>query len=155
QIITPADRTDPTPPETGAARTTHRLQLPRDTAPADVLTLVGNVRPDAELREDGGIEIGDDARLLPDTSPRGAGRWTLDTPRDRELPAPEGLGASHGYGRAFPEGMPFGAGRRALDLARSLGRRPYVAVVADSGSRPAPRPLPVRDLTGAGCRALA
>src|SRR5690625_6593385 len=85
--------------------------------------MVGNVRPDAELREDGGIEIGDDARLLPDTSPRGAGRWTLDTPRERELPAPEGLGDSHGYGRAFPEGMPFGAERRALDLTWSLGRR--------------------------------
>src|SRR5699024_1459446 len=155
QIITPADRTDPTPPETGAARTTHRLQLPRDTAPADVLTMVGNVRPDAELREDGGIEIGDDARLLPDTGPRGAGRWTLDTPRERELPAPEGLGDSHGYGRAFPDGIPFGAERRALDLPWSLGRRLYGAVVTDSGSRLEPHPFPVRDLTVVSPHALA
>ena len=155
QIITPADRTDPTPPETGAARTTHRLQLPRDTAPADVLTMVGNVRPDAELREDGGIEIGDDARLLPDTGPRGAGRWTLDTPRERELPAPEGLGDSHGYGRAFPDGIPFGAERRALDLTWSLGRRLYGAVVTDSGSRLEPHPFHVRDLTVVSPHALA
>src|SRR5690625_7688637 len=90
--------------------------------------MVGNVRPDAELREDGGIEIGDDARLLPDTSPRGAGRWTLDTPRERELPAPEGLGDSHGYGRAFPEGMPFGEIGRAS--CRERGYSAWVALAS-------------------------
>lgn len=137
------------------ARTSHRLQLPRDTDPQDVLTMVRNVLPDAELREDGGIEIGDDARLLPDTGPRGAGRWTVEVPRERELPAPDGMGDSHGYGRAFPEGLPFGAERRALDLAWSLGRRLYGAVVTDDRARLEPHPFHIRDLTVVSPHALA
>lgn len=150
-----ADRIDPDAPEDQEARTSHRLQLPRDTDPSDVLTMVRNVRPAAELREDGGFEIGDDSCLLPDTGPRGAGRWTLDTPRERELPAPDGMGDSHGYGRAFPEGMPFGAERRALDLIWSLGRRLYGAVVTDSGARLEPHPFHIRDLTVVSPHALA
>src|SRR5690625_6644248 len=51
--ISPADRTDPTPPETSAARTTHRLQLPRDTAPADDLTMVRSEEHTSELQSRG------------------------------------------------------------------------------------------------------
>ena len=136
-------------------RTRHRLQLPRDTDPQDVLSMVRNVRPEATLGEDGTIELGDQVRLEPDHSPRGAGRWTVDTPREREVPLPEGMGDSHGYGRAFPEGMPFGVEREALDLAWSLGRRLYGAVVTDAGVRLEPHPFQVRDLTVVSPHALA
>lgn len=137
------------------ARTAHRLQLPRETAVQDVLAMVRNVRPQAELGEDGTIEVGDDTRLVPDRSPRGAGRWTIETPRVREDPSPEGLGDSHGYGRAFPEGLPFAEERRALDLVWSLGRRLYGAVVTDDGVRLEPHPFHVRDLTVVSPHALA
>ena len=59
---------------TEPVRTSHRLQLPRDTDPAEVLTMILNVRPAAREDEDGAIEIGDDVRLVPDRTPRGAGR---------------------------------------------------------------------------------
>src|SRR5699024_4501422 len=62
---------------------------------------------------------------------------------------------SHGYGRAFPEGLPFGPERRALDLAWSLGRRFHGAVVTDSGTRLEPHPYHVRDLTVVSAHALA
>ncbi|MDN5685967.1 MAG: hypothetical protein L0G94_04680 [Brachybacterium sp.] len=137
------------------ARTGHRLQLPRDTDPQDVLAMVRNVRPQARLGPDGVIDCGDDTRLVPDHSPRGAGRWTLDTPCEREDPMPEGMTDSHGYGRAFPEGVPFGAERRALDLVWSLGRRLYGAVVTDDGHRLEPHPFHVRDLTVVSPHALA
>ncbi|MBB5830478.1 hypothetical protein [Brachybacterium aquaticum] len=136
-------------------RTRHRLQLPRDTDPADVLTMVRNVRPGAEADEDGAIDLGDDARLVPDRSPRGAGRWTLDTPQDREDPLPEGMTDSHGYGRAFEDGIPFGVERRALDLVWALGRRLYGAVVTDGHVRLEPHPFHVRDLTVTSPHALA
>ena len=137
------------------SRTTHRLQLPRDTAPGAVLTMVRNLRPEAAEDADGAIELGDGARLVPDRSPRGAGRWTLQTPRVREDPLPEGMGDSHGYGRAFPEGMPFGVEREGLDLAWSLGRRLFGAVVTDDGARLEPHPFHVRDLTVVSPHALA
>ncbi|GAA1483728.1 hypothetical protein [Brachybacterium fresconis] len=169
----PTDGTAPTSAETdGAAtdgtatdgtatdsavptRTGHRLQLPRDTDPQDVLAMVRNVRPQAQLGPDGVIDCGDDTRLVPDHSPRGAGRWTVDAPREREDPMPEGMTDSHGYGRAFPEGVPFGAERRALDLVWSLGRRLYGAVVTDDGHRLEPHPFHVRDLTVVSPHALA
>ncbi|MFC7375192.1 hypothetical protein ACFQS2_05635 [Brachybacterium sp. GCM10030267] len=138
-----------------ADRTGHRLQLPRDTVAADVLAMVRNVRPHAELDEDGVIDLGEDVRLLPDRSPRGAGRWTVDTPRVREDPVPDGFSDSHGYGRAFPDGLPFGVERRALDLAWSLGRRLFGAVVTDGGVRLEPHPFHVRDLTVVSPHALA
>lgn len=148
---------DEAPVGSGAegARTEHRLQLPRGTAAADVLAMVRNVRPQAVLGEDGTIEIGDDTRLVPDPSPRGAGRWTIETPRVREDPLPEGLGDSHGYGKAFPEGLPFAAERRALDLVWSLSRRLYGAVVTDGGARLEPHPFHVRDLIVVSPHALA
>ncbi|HEX7349562.1 hypothetical protein [Brachybacterium sp.] len=136
-------------------RTHHRLQLPRDTDPADVLTMVRNVRPDAQEDEDGVIHLGDAQHLTPDRSPRGAGRWTLDTPREREDPLPEGMGDSHGYGRAFPDGIPFGLERQGLDLAWSLGRRLHGAVVTDGGARLEPHPFHLRDLTLVSPHALA
>ena len=136
-------------------RTRHRLQLPRETDPADVLSMVRNVRPGAMLGEDGTIDLGDGTFLEPDHSPRGAGRWSIDTPWDREVPLPEGMVDSHGYGRAFPEGMPFGVERQALDLAWSLGRRLYGAVVTDAGVRLEPHPFQVRDLTVVSPHALA
>lgn len=136
-------------------RTHHRLQLPRDTDPTDVLTMVRNVRPDALEDEDGVIDLGDDQHLTPDRSPRGAGRWTLDTPREREDPLPEGMGDSHGYGRAFPEGIPFGLERQGLDLAWSLARRLHGAVVTDGGARLEPHPFHLRDLTLVSPHALA
>lgn len=157
----PPSSTEPTAsselpsPSSEESRTRHRLQLPRDTAPGDVLTMVRNVLPDADEDQDGAIELGDQVRLVPDRSPRGAGRWDLETPREREVPLPEGMGDSHGYGRAFPEGMPFGTERRALDLAWSLGRRLYGAVVADSGVRLEPHPFQIRDLSVVSAHALA
>ncbi|MCT2178669.1 hypothetical protein M3F63_13565 [Brachybacterium muris] len=135
--------------------TSHRLQLPRDTDPADVFAMVRNVRPQAVLDDDGTIDLGQDARLVPDRGPRGAGRWDLEVTRVREDPAPEGLGDSHGYTRAFPEGLPFGTERSALDLTWSLGRRLYGAVVTDSGVRLEPHPYHVRDLTVVSPHALA
>ncbi|WP_157235839.1 hypothetical protein [Brachybacterium sp. P6-10-X1] len=138
-----------------SGRTGHRVQLPRGTDPQDVLAMVRNVRPSAQLGADGAIDCGDGARLVPDPSPRGAGRWTLDTPREREDPMPEGMTDSHGYGRAFPDGAPFGAERRALDLAWSLGRRLHGAVVTDDGSRLEPHPFHVRDLTVVSPHVLA
>lgn len=137
------------------SRTAHRLQLPRDTAPDAVLTMVRNLRPDAGEDGDGTIALGDGLRLVPDPSPRGAGRWTLQTPRVREDPLPEGMTDSHGYGRAFPEGIPFGVEREGLDLAWSLGRRLYGAVVTDGGARLEPHPFHVRDLTVVSPHALA
>ncbi|WP_422115497.1 hypothetical protein [Brachybacterium sp. UNK5269] len=142
-------------PALESARTQHRLQLPRHTAPQDVLTMARNVRPLASMDEDGVIELGDQVRLVADRSPRGAGRWTLETPREREDPAPADMGDSHGYGRAFPEGMPFGVERQALDLAWSLGRRLHGAVVTDAGERLEPHPFHVRDLTVVSPHALA
>nr|WP_245354685.1 hypothetical protein [Brachybacterium sacelli] len=117
--------------------------------------MVRNVRPQAQLDQDGTIDCGDDAYLVPDPSPRGVGRWTVDAPREREDPMPEGVVDSHGYGRAFPDGLPFGAERPALDLAWSLGRRLYGAVVTDAGSRLEPHPYHVRDLTVVSPHALA
>lgn len=137
------------------SRTRHRLQLPRDTDPGDVLTMVRNVRPGAGEDQDGAIELEDQVRLVPDRSPRGAGRWDLETPREREVPLPEGMVDSHGYGRAFPDGMPFGSERRALDLAWSLGRRLYGAVVTDAGVRLEPHPFQIRDLSVVSAHALA
>ncbi|HJG51138.1 MAG TPA: hypothetical protein K8U89_03615 [Brachybacterium faecium] len=136
-------------------RTRHRLQLPRDTEPRDVLTMVSNVHPQVSEGEDGTLELGDGVQLVPDRSPRGAGRWTVETPRIREDPAPAWMTDSHGYGRAFPEGLPFGVERRALDLAWSLGRRLYGAVVTDDGERLEPHPFHVRDLTVVSPHALA
>lgn len=136
-------------------RTRHRLQLPRDTEPDSVLTMVRNVLPQAERNGDGAIELGEEARLVPDPSPRGGGRWNLDVPRVREEAAPEGMQDSHGYGRAFPEGLPFGVERRALDLAWSLGRRLHGAVVTDTGVRLEPHPFHVRDLIVVSPHALA
>lgn len=148
--------TDPVSPATAEPiRTRHRLQLPRGTDPGDVLTMVRNVRPEVSETADGVLEIGDQVRLEPDRSPRGAGRWSVETPRVREDPAPEGMDDSHGYGRAFPEGMPFGPEREALDLAWSLGRRLYGAVVTDGGERLEPHPFHVRDLTVVSPHALA
>ncbi|ATG51129.1 hypothetical protein CFK38_05970 [Brachybacterium vulturis] len=137
------------------ARTSHRLQLPRDTDPAAVLTMVRNLHPEASTDAEGAIQLGDGLRLVPDGSPRGAGRWTLDTPRVREDPQPEGMGDSHGYGRAFPDGVPFGTERQGLDLAWSLGRRLYGAVVTDDGVRLEPHPFHIRDLTVVSPYALA
>jgi hypothetical protein len=138
-----------------APRTSHRLQLPRDTAPEAVLTMVRNVIPEAEAEADGSIHLGEDTYLLPDTGPRGAGRWDLDVPQVREDPPTPGLDDSHGYSRAFPEGLPFGPERSALDLAWSLGRRLHGAVVTDSGVRLEPHPCHVRDLTVVSSHALA
>ncbi|MFQ6483946.1 hypothetical protein [Brachybacterium epidermidis] len=135
--------------------TSHRVQLPRDTDPADVYAMVRNLRPHAVLEDDGSIDLGQDARLVPDRGPRGAGRWDLEVTRVREDPAPEGLGDSHGYARAFPEGLPFETERSALDLVWSLGRRLYGAVVTDSGVRLEPHPYHVRDLTVVSPHALA
>lgn len=145
----------PEPDDLDGARTGHRLQLPRDTDPQDVLAMVRNVRPGAEFAEDGSIDTGEGTFLVPDHSPRGAGRWTMETPQVREDPVPEGMGDSHGYGRAFPEGIPFGVERRALDLLWSLGRRLYGAVVVDNGARLEPHPFHVRDLTVVSPHALA
>ncbi|MGP9539613.1 hypothetical protein ACT3SP_16550 [Brachybacterium sp. AOP43-C2-M15] len=148
--------TDPVPSTTAEqTRTRHRLRLPRDTDPGDVLSMVRNVRPAAQEDEDGVIDLGDGARLIPDRSPRGAGRWSVDTPREREDPLPEGMSDSHGYGRAFPEGMPFRVERQTLDLAWSLGRRMYGAVVTDGGVRLEPHPFHVRDLRVVTAHALA
>jgi len=140
---------------TEPARTSHRLQLPRDTDPAEVLTMIRNVRPAAREDGDGAIHLGGDVRLVPDRTPRGAGRWTLETPRVREDPVPEGMVDSHGYGRAFPEGLPFGAERESLDLAWALARRLYGAVVTDGHVRLEPHPYHVRDLRITSPHALA
>ena len=140
---------------TEPVRTSHRLQLPRDTDPAEVLTMIRTVRPEAREHEEGVIERGEDVRLVPDRTPRGVGRWTLETPQVREDPAPEGMGDSHGYARAFPEGMPFGVERDSLDLAWSLARRLYGAVVTDGHVRLEPHPYHVRDLTVTSPHALA
>ncbi|AXK45976.1 hypothetical protein [Brachybacterium saurashtrense] len=137
------------------ARTGHRLQLPRRTDPADVLAMVRNVRPEATEDADGVLHLEHEVRLVPDRSPRGAGRWTLETPREREDPQPEGMDDSHGYGRAFPDGVPFGVERRALDLAWSLGRRLHGAVVTDGGQRLEPHPFHERDLVVTSPHALA
>jgi hypothetical protein len=140
---------------TEPVRTSHRLQLPRDTEPVEVLTMIRNVRPEAREDAEGRIELGEDARLVPDRTPRGAGRWTLETPRVREDPAPEGMLDSHGYSRAFPDGMPFGVERDSLDLAWALSRRLHGAVVTDDHVRLEPHPYHVRDLTVTSPHALA
>lgn len=130
--------------------TAHRLQLPRTTDPADVLTMIRNVRPEAAL--DGGVlTIGDGVRLVADESRRGAGRWTLEAPRERG-DASQGDSAreaepdSHGYGRAFPDGQPEGVELEALDLAWSLARRLFGAVVTEDGVRLEPHPCCIPDL---------
>ncbi|WP_114853619.1 hypothetical protein [Brachybacterium sp. YJGR34] len=138
-----------------STRTQHRLQLPRGTSAEDVLAMVRNVRPAAQRGAGGVIELGDAARLVPDPSPRGAGRWTLDTPRVREDAAPAALPDARGYGRAFPEALPFGVERETLDLAWSLSRRLLGAVVTDDGVRLEPHPFQVRDLTVVSPHALA
>lgn len=138
---------------TDAETTAHRLQLPRDTPTEAVLDMVRNVVPDAHL-DDGDIVLGEDARLVPDAGARGAGRWTLTTPRVREPVPPDDLPDSHGYARAFPDGIPFARERQLLDLAWSLGRRLYGAVVTDAGERLEPHPFQIRDLTVTSPNAL-
>ncbi|MGY5765621.1 hypothetical protein ACXET9_10495 [Brachybacterium sp. DNPG3] len=133
----------------------HRLQLPRDTQRSDVLTMLRNVLPQAETDADGAIALGDGARLVPDATPRGSGRWSIEVVREREDPAPPGSDDSHGYARAFPDGLPFGDERLVLDLAWSLARRLNGAVVTDSGVRLEPHPFHVRDLTVVSPYALA
>lgn len=128
-----------------APQTTHRLQLPRSTRPEDIVAMIQNVRPQARL--DGSVlDLGDGARMVQDADPRRAGRWTVEVPRVREDPAPEGMPDSHGYTTAFPDGLPFGVEREVLDLCWSLGRRLLGAVVTDSGTRLEPHPHSVRDL---------
>lgn len=136
-------------------RTEHRLQLPRDTDPADVLAMIRNIRPEAHADEHGVIDLGEDARLVPDTSRRGGGRFTLEVPRLRDEPTQLTIGDPRGYARAFPDGEPMGAEREALDLAWALGRRLYGAVVTDSGTRLEPHPFCERDLTVVSPHALA
>ncbi|MFC0673985.1 hypothetical protein [Brachybacterium hainanense] len=133
------------PTDHEAERTAHRLQLPRSTQPQDILAMIRNVRPEATL-QDGMLDLGDGARMVQDSDPRRSGRWTVEVPRVREDPAPEGMGDSHDYAAAFPEGLPFGIERDVLDLCWALGRRLYGAVVTDSGVRLEPHPHHVRDL---------
>lgn len=125
--------------------TTHRLQLPRATDPADVLAMIRNVQPEAQLA-DGRIALVGGAALVQDSSPRGRGRWNLETVRDREDPPHKGLPDARGYSRAFPDGLPFGVEKDALDLAVGLARRLFGAVVTDSGTRLEPMPHLERDL---------
>lgn len=128
----------------GARQTTsHRLQLPHGTSAETVVTMIRNVVPDARLDE-GGIDIGGGAVLIEDA--RRPSRWTLTTPRVRDSEPADDLPDSHGYGRAFADGMPFGDERAALDLAWSLARRLDGAVVTDSHTRLEPHPCHVRDL---------
>ena len=133
-------------PAEGDPRTSHQLRLPQGTDPASVLTMVRNVHPEASADAEGVIVLGEDLRLAPDRSEGAGGGWTVDALRDREDPLPEEMGDSHGYGRAFPDGMPFGAERRGLDLAWSLARRFHGIVITDGGARLAPHPLHLRDL---------
>lgn len=133
------------------AMTSHRLQLPHGTPAETVLTMIRNVVPDAQL-EDGGIDIGGGAILVEDI--RRPSRWTLRTPRVRDSEPAVDLPDSHGYGRAFADGMPFGDERAALDLAWSLARRLDGAVVTDSRTRLEPHPCHVRDLVVTSLNAL-
>lgn len=128
-----------------APMTAHRLQLPRSTNPQDILAMVRNVRPEADLA-DGVLDLGEGARLVQDADARRGGRWSIEVPRVREDPLPAGMTDSHGYAAAFPDGMPFGVERDVLDLCWSLGRRLFGAVVTDSGVRLEPHPHQVRDL---------
>ena len=137
--------TDVEPPSDAAEVTSHRLQLPRATDPADVLAMIRNIQPGAQL-VDGRIALEDGAALLQDTSPRGRGRWNLEVRRDREDPPQLGLSDARGYARAFPEGLPFGVEKRALDLVLGLARRLFGAVVTDTGVRLEPMPQHQRDL---------
>lgn len=123
----------------------HRLQLPRATPPAAVLAMVANVLPDAAAGPEA-IDLGEGARLIADPSPRRAGRWTLLAPRLRDSAPSDHLPDSHGYGRAFPDGIPYGRERDLLDLLWSLARRLDGAVVTDTGVRLEPHPFAVRDL---------
>jgi hypothetical protein len=131
--------------------TSHRLQLPHGTSPQTVLTMIHNVLPDAEAGEHG-IDLGDGARLVEDE--RRPARWTLHTPRVRDVEPSDGLPDSHGYGRAFQDGMPYGQERRLLDLVWSLARRLDGAVVTDSRQRLEPHPCHVRDLAVTSPHAL-
>jgi hypothetical protein len=139
------DGTAAAPVPAAEARASHRLRLPRDTEPADVLTMIRNVLPEAE-EADGVIDLGSDARLVPDSGPRSAGRWTLEVPRLRDPEPAEDLPDVYGFARAFPEGMPYGVERQMLHLAWSLGRRLYGAVTTDGGVLLEPHPYAVRDL---------
>jgi tetrahydromethanopterin S-methyltransferase subunit G len=137
--------------------TTHRLQLPRDTSVRTVVDMVHNTHPEATadgLRIDLGGEDGGGASLVQDSGFRGGGRWTLTTPKIRELQPPVDLPDDHGYARAFPEGIPFGRERELLDLGWSLARRLYGAVVTDSGVRIEPYPYAVRGLVVVSPNAL-
>lgn len=128
-----------------APKTSHRLQLPRATAPQDVLAMIRNVQPEAQL-VDGRIALRAGAALVQDDSPRGAGRWDLQVERVRTDPPAEGMTDPSGYSRAFPDGLPFGVERESLDLALALARRLFGAVVTDSGTRLEPLPHHERDL---------
>lgn len=132
----------------------HRLQLPRATEPEDVLLMVRSTRPAATL--DGAVlEIGDGGRMIADQGPRGAGRWTLEAPAEREEASGEVLPDMHGYHRAFPDGAPMGAERGLLDLAWTLARRLGGAIVTADGHRLEPHPCHIRDLTVVSPYALA
>ena len=117
--------------------------------------MVRNVRPEATLGENGTIELGDQVR--PGTGSFAARRRTLD----HGHPAGNGGAPARGHGRlprlrsGIPQGIPFGIEREALDLAWSLGRRLYGAVVTDAGVRLEPHPFQVRDLTVVSPHALA
>lgn len=125
--------------------TTHRLQLPRATAPEALVTLIRNVQPEAEL-VDGRIHLSGGAVLVQDESPRGAGRWDLAVTPQRDTEPPVVEGEAHGYDAAFPAGLPFGEEKAALDLMVAIARRLFGAVVTDSGTRLEPLPHGDRDL---------
>ncbi|WP_259558586.1 hypothetical protein [Brachybacterium sillae] len=115
--------------------------------------MLRSLRPQAQLVDDT-IALGEGVSLRHEPSRRRPGRWALETPRVREQQHAPELPDSHGYGRAFAEGLPFGAERRALDLAWTLARRLGGAVVTDSGARLEPHPAQVRDLQVVALEAL-
>lgn len=125
---------------------THLLLLPEDL-PADVV--VGLVRarsPEVAPAPGGGWRLGRWTVLsgpvqLDDAAARAAGvpapwrtAWSLVCPVEREGPPLAGVSDREGLHRAFADGLPVRAERRAVDLALALARRLGGAVrVAPSG----------------------
>jgi hypothetical protein len=113
----------------------HLLLLPDATDPYDVEALVRTRHPEAEDSGDGTLRLGRHTRLtgplVLDAAATAAARlpartglvYTVQSPREREDPPIPGTTDPDGLYRAFADGMPVRAERRAVDLALALARR--------------------------------
>lgn len=145
----------------------HLLLLPEGTRERAVGELVFAHHPDAATHAGRGLPLGRHAALLgPLVLDAGAAAaaavpapwrlvWALDCPVERDGPPLPWLRDRDGLSRAFPDGLPVRAERRAVDLLLGVARRLGGAVrVAPSGVLLVPDPEAWPDVVVITRRAL-